>query len=59
MHSQHPTQCRVKLRLFLSYAPEIGRTEVPDPYFGSVAGFEVVLDLCEAAAHGLIDGYTR
>jgi protein-tyrosine phosphatase len=48
-----------KLRLFLSYAPETGRTEVPDPYYGSAEGFEVVLDLCEAAAAGLIDSYTR
>ncbi len=48
-----------KLKLFLSYAPGTGRTEVPDPYFGSAAGFEVVMDLCEAAANGLVDVYTR
>jgi protein-tyrosine phosphatase len=48
-----------KLMLFLSYAPETGCAEVPDPYYGSAAGFEVVLDLCEAAAQGLIDRYTR
>lgn len=48
-----------KLRLFLSYAPETGRTEVPDPYYGSAAGFEIVLDLCEAAASGLLGSYTR
>ena len=47
-----------KLGLFLSYAPDTGRTEVPDPYFGSVAGFEVVLDLCEAGANGLLSRYT-
>ena len=54
-----PDEHAHKLRLFLSYAPETGRTEVPDPYYGSAAGFEVVLDLCEAAANGLIDNYTR
>ena len=48
-----------KLRLFLSYAPETGHAEVPDPYYGNAAGFEVVMDLCEAAANGLIDSYTR
>lgn len=53
-----PSEHAHKLRLFLSYAPETGRTEVPDPYYGSMAGFEVVLDLCEAAAHGLIGSYT-
>jgi len=49
-----PAEYSHKLRLFLSYAPESGRTEVPDPYYGSVAGFEVVLDLCEAGAGGLV-----
>lgn len=46
-----------KLGMFLSYAPESGRTEVPDPYYGNVAGFEYVLDLCEAAANRLVDRY--
>jgi protein-tyrosine phosphatase len=54
-----PKEHAHKLRLFLSYAPETGRAEVPDPYYGSAAGFEVVMDLCEAAANGLIDSYTR
>jgi protein-tyrosine phosphatase len=54
-----PDEHAHKLILFLSYAPDTGRTEVPDPYYGSVAGFEIVLDLCEAAAQGLIDRYTR
>lgn len=54
-----PQEHAHKLQLFLSYALETGRTEVPDPYFGSELGFEVVLDLCEAAAYGLIDHYTR
>lgn len=47
-----------KLGLFLNYAPESGRVEVPDPYYGGIAGFEVVLDLCEAAAYGLVSRYT-
>jgi protein-tyrosine phosphatase len=53
-----PKEHAHKLRLFLSYAPETGRTEVPDPYYGGAAGFEVVMDLCEAAANGLISSYT-
>ena len=53
-----PAEHAHKLGLFLSYAPDTGRTEVPDPYFGSVAGFEVVLDLCEAGAKGLVSRYT-
>lgn len=59
LHKMCPDEHVHKLRLFLSYAPETGRTEVPDPYYGNSAGFEVVLDLCEAAANGLIGSYTR
>ena len=29
--------------------------DVPDPYYGGDAGFEHVLDLCEAACRGLIE----
>jgi protein-tyrosine phosphatase len=54
-----PPEYAHKLGLFLSYAPGSGRMEIPDPYYGGVAGFEVVLDLCEAAAYGLVSRYTR
>jgi protein-tyrosine phosphatase len=43
-----------KLRLLLSFAPESGVIEVPDPYYGDTAGFERVLDLCETAIQGLL-----
>ncbi len=59
LHKICPDEHAYKLKLFLSYAPETGRTEVPDPYYGSAAGFEIVLDLCEAAANGLLASYTR
>lgn len=49
-----PPELAHKLRLFLAFAPELGLREVPDPYFGGPQGFERVLDLCEAAATGLI-----
>lgn len=48
-----PEALRAKIRLFMTYAPESGTDEVPDPYYGGEAGFERVLDLCEAGAHGL------
>ena len=44
-----------KLRLFLDFAPQLGIREVPDPYYGGPQGFDRVLDLCEAAAKGLLD----
>ncbi len=52
---QCPLQHRHKLSLFLSFAPELKVMEVPDPYFGNQAGFERVLDLCEAGARGVIN----
>jgi protein-tyrosine phosphatase len=43
-----------RLGLFLEYAPELKVAEVPDPYYGGIEDFERVLDLCEAAARGLL-----
>ena len=49
-----PPEFSGRLRLFLDYAPDLGRRDVPDPYYGGPAGFEEVLDLVEAGARGLI-----
>jgi len=49
-----PADKRDRIRLFLEFATEPDVTEVPDPYYGGVNGFEEVLDLVEAAAHGLL-----
>ncbi len=43
-----------RLRLFLDFAPELSRQDVPDPYFGGSRNFEMVLDLIEAASRGLL-----
>lgn len=40
--------------LFLDLVPEIGRREVPDPYFGGAEGFETVLELTERASVALL-----
>jgi protein-tyrosine phosphatase len=44
-----------KLRLMLEFARRAGVEEVPDPYYGGPDGFELVLDLIEDAAAGLLD----
>lgn len=44
-----------KLHLFLDYAGVEPGGEVPDPYYGNLAGFERVLALCEAGARGVLD----
>lgn len=54
LQRQCPPEHQHKLRLLMSFAPELGETEVPDPYFGNLAGFERVLDLCEAGVRGLL-----
>jgi protein-tyrosine phosphatase len=43
-----------RVRLFLDYAPNLNRREVPDPYYGGETGFEEVLDLVDEAARGLL-----
>ena len=43
-----------RISLFLEFAPELGRQEVPDPYQGGEEGFEQVLNLIELASQGLL-----
>jgi low molecular weight protein-tyrosine phosphatase len=50
-----PPQFHERIRLFLEFAPQLGRTDVPDPYYGGNVGFEHVLDLVEEASVGLIE----
>lgn len=49
-----PADYLPKLHLFLEFADGLASDEVPDPYFGGIEGFEIVLDLCENAARGLL-----
>ncbi|MBN1238641.1 MAG: low molecular weight phosphotyrosine protein phosphatase [Gammaproteobacteria bacterium] len=48
-----------RIRLLLEFAPQIGRLEVPDPYYGGSNGFEHVLDLVEEASIGLLEHLRR
>lgn len=49
-----PAGSTARVRLFLEYAPQLAQRDVPDPYYGDASAFEEVLDLCTAAARGLI-----
>jgi protein-tyrosine phosphatase len=49
-----PAGSRAQVALLMSYAPQAGSREVPDPYYGGAEGFETVLDLVESAADGVI-----
>lgn len=50
-----PGTHREKIRLLMEFAPQPASRVVADPYFGGAAGFEMVLDQCEAACAGLLD----
>jgi protein-tyrosine phosphatase len=54
LEALRPAGSHAQLRLLMSYAPELGYSEVPDPYYGTDRDFEAVLDLTTAAARGLI-----
>lgn len=46
---------RAELRRFCDFVDEFDDTEVPDPYYGSDAGFEHVLDLLQDGCAGIIN----
>ncbi|NCV86717.1 MAG: low molecular weight phosphotyrosine protein phosphatase, partial [Oxalobacteraceae bacterium] len=49
-----PEGAAERARLFLEFAGESTRNEVPDPYYGVAADFELVLDLLEHASRRLL-----
>lgn len=55
VRSVFPKDAWSRVKLFLDYSPGGRRgREVPDPYSGGADGFELVLDLVEKAADGLL-----
>jgi protein-tyrosine phosphatase len=54
LEGMRPQNSRARVQLFLQYAPDLGRLEVPDPYYRDASGFEEVLDLTDAASRGLL-----
>ena len=50
-----PAEHQEKLRLLMQYARRHDVTDVPDPYFGSLRGFELVLDMVEDACSALVE----
>ncbi|MDR1996402.1 low molecular weight protein-tyrosine-phosphatase [Azonexus sp.] len=44
-----------RIKLFMEYAKHFEDDEVPDPYYGLGHGFDIVLDMVEDAAQGLIE----
>jgi protein-tyrosine phosphatase len=58
LKARAPHEARAKIRPFLDFAPHVGTSDVPDPFFGGAEGFDHALDLIEAAARGLLASLT-
>ena len=54
LQSMKPDHYQGHLGLFLDFAERSRHREVPDPYYGGAAGFDLVLDLIEDASAGLL-----
>ncbi|MCL2525286.1 MAG: low molecular weight phosphotyrosine protein phosphatase [Betaproteobacteria bacterium] len=48
-----------RIKLFMEYAKNFDDDEVPDPYYGLGHGFDLVLDMVEDAAQGLVEEIKR
>lgn len=55
LRSECPSGSEYKLKLFMDFAPQLEISEVPDPYYGGDNGFEVVFDMVQTAAEGLLE----
>ena len=49
-----PEEMKKKLFLFLEFAPQLEQLDIPDPYYSGPDGFDLVIDLIEAASEGLV-----
>jgi protein-tyrosine phosphatase len=50
-----PRGAKGKLSMFLDFVPGFERHDVPDPYYSGRQGFELVLNLVEQGAQGLLN----
>lgn len=51
---QCPGEYKNKVKYFLEFSSKSNLLEVPDPYYGSIKGFEVLLDLVEETSQNLL-----
>ena len=50
---------RARVKRFTDFCTEHDHSEVPDPYYGSDEGFELVADLMEDGCSGIIDSLNK
>jgi protein-tyrosine phosphatase len=48
-----------KIKLFMDFSKSYDDQEVPDPYYGLGQGFDLVIDMVEDAARGIIEEIKR
>ena len=48
-----------KIRLLTEYSDEFRRKDIPDPYGGGAAGYELALGMIEDACDGVLRSFTR
>jgi protein-tyrosine phosphatase len=59
LQEQCPDHLQHKVRRLLSFSRRYPNLDVPDPYYGGRSGFDMVLDMVEDAADGLIKEITQ
>jgi protein-tyrosine phosphatase len=57
LRQMQPAGSGAKLGLFLEASGQWKGEDVPDPYYGGVAGFDLVLDMVEEAAQRWLDRF--
>ena len=57
LRSMQPSGSRAQLGLFLEASGRWKGEDVPDPYYGGAAGFDLVLDMAEEAAERWLDRF--
>lgn len=55
LNSMCPPEHQHKIKLLMGFSPALQSTEVPDPYYGNIAGFEEVLRLADIAVGKLVE----
>lgn len=59
LRQRAPSQHHAKIRLLLEFAARRTESEVPDPYYGTLRAFDLVLDMIEDACDGLLEYLIR
>ena len=56
LSEMRPAASKATIKLFCDYLPHSKAKDVPDPYYGTDEGFEIVLDMLEEGCQRLIEG---